>query len=86
MKKRQRIDTLIDAHVALRRKEAKARVPEPKKVTKPAGKASFIESMECLPVTKLPEGSQWSWEIKLSGLGAGVWTSPLSQEKASLEA
>jgi hypothetical protein len=41
----------------------------------------FIESMECLPVTTLPEGKEWSYEIKLSGLGAGLWTSPLSQEK-----
>jgi hypothetical protein len=31
----------------------------------------FIESMECLPVTTLPEGKEWSYEIKLSGLGAG---------------
>jgi len=30
-------------------------------------KATFIESMECLPVTKLPEGPQWSYEIKLDG-------------------
>jgi hypothetical protein len=41
----------------------------------------FIESMECLPVTTLPEGKEWSYEIKLSGLGAGLWTSPLSHEK-----
>jgi len=27
----------------------------------------FIESMECLPVAKLPEGPQWSYEIKLDG-------------------
>ena len=26
---------------------------------------SFIECMECLPVAKLPEGPQWSYEIKL---------------------
>ena len=32
-----------------------------------ADKATFIESMECLPVTKLPEGPQWSYEIKLDG-------------------
>src|SRR5450755_1541565 len=32
-----------------------------------ANKATFIESMECLPVTKLPEGPQWSYEIKLDG-------------------
>ena len=28
---------------------------------------SFIDSMECLPVTKLPEGPEWSYEIKLDG-------------------
>jgi DNA ligase D-like protein (predicted ligase) len=33
----------------------------------PASKAAFIESMECLPVTKLPDGPQWSYEIKLDG-------------------
>lgn len=27
----------------------------------------FIDSMECLPVAKLPEGSKWSYEIKLDG-------------------
>lgn len=27
----------------------------------------FIESMECLPVNKLPEGEAWSYEIKLDG-------------------
>jgi hypothetical protein len=57
-----------------------------KKRKQPAAKVAFIESMECLPVAKLPEGPEWSYEIKLSGLGAGLWTSPLSQEKTSLEA
>ena len=33
----------------------------------PAVKAQFIESMECLPVTKLPQGPEWSYEIKLDG-------------------
>src|SRR5450631_3346523 len=37
------------------------------KPTQLANKATFIESMECLPVTKLPEGPQWSYEIKLDG-------------------
>ena len=23
--------------------------------------------MECLPVTKLPEGAMWTWEVKLDG-------------------
>jgi ATP-dependent DNA ligase len=27
----------------------------------------FIEAMECLPVSKLPEGPQWTYEIKLDG-------------------
>jgi ATP-dependent DNA ligase len=26
--------------------------------------------MECLAVSKLPEGSQWLWEIKLDGFRA----------------
>ena len=30
-------------------------------------KASFIESMECLPVTAIPDGSEWTYEIKLDG-------------------
>jgi bifunctional non-homologous end joining protein LigD len=40
-------------------------------MTKDKKKASprvgFIESMECLPVSKLPEGPDWSYEIKLDG-------------------
>jgi ATP-dependent DNA ligase len=31
------------------------------------GRATFIESMECLPVTQLPEGKEWTYEIKLDG-------------------
>jgi ATP-dependent DNA ligase len=29
--------------------------------------AGFIESMECLPVTTIPEGLEWTYEIKLDG-------------------
>src|ERR1700677_1740672 len=29
--------------------------------------ASFIETMDCLPVPKLPEGPGWTYEIKLDG-------------------
>ena len=36
----------------------------------PAEKASFVEPMECLSVPRLPEGSQWLWEIKLDGYRA----------------
>jgi ATP-dependent DNA ligase len=32
--------------------------------------ANFIEPMECLPVSKLPEGPQWVYEIKLDGYRA----------------
>jgi hypothetical protein len=28
----------------------------------PRKEAAFIEPMECLSVSKLPEGSQWVWE------------------------
>lgn len=34
---------------------------------KTVAKAVFIESMECLPVTTLPDGPQWTYEIKLDG-------------------
>jgi DNA ligase D-like protein (predicted ligase) len=33
-------------------------------------KATFVEPMECLSVAKLPEGSQWVWEIKRDGYRA----------------
>ncbi len=29
--------------------------------------ARFIEPMECLPVTTVPEGEQWTYELKLDG-------------------
>jgi len=36
----------------------------------PKTEASFIEPMECLSVSQLPEGAQWVWEIKLDGYRA----------------
>ena len=36
----------------------------------PRTEASFIEPMECLSVSKLPEGHEWMWEIKLDGYRA----------------
>jgi ATP-dependent DNA ligase len=36
----------------------------------PKTKAAFVEPMNCLSVSKLPEGSQWLWEIKLDGYRA----------------
>ena len=42
--------------MAAKRKSAIASIP-----------IAFIESMECLPVPALPEGKEWSYEIKLDG-------------------
>ena len=36
----------------------------------PKTNAAFIEPMECLPISKLPGGSHWVWEIKLDGYRA----------------
>jgi DNA ligase D-like protein (predicted ligase) len=36
----------------------------------PARSAAFVEPMECQAVSKLPEGSQWVYEIKLDGYRA----------------
>lgn len=38
-----------------------------KKKASPKVQARFIESMECLPVSKLPQGPEWSYEVKLDG-------------------
>jgi ATP-dependent DNA ligase len=46
------------------------RSPTKKLLSLPARKASFVEPMECLSVARLPEGSQWLWEIKLDGYRA----------------
>ena len=32
-----------------------------------ASQVSFIETMDCLPVDKVPEGPHWTYEIKLDG-------------------
>jgi ATP-dependent DNA ligase len=39
----------------------------PKKVPAVSRKIGFIETMDCLPVSKLPEGAEWTYEIKLDG-------------------
>src|ERR1700747_1580601 len=36
----------------------------------PRKSAEFIESMECLAVSKMPDGAQWLYEIKLDGYRA----------------
>src|SRR6202789_2876307 len=35
--------------------------------TAPLDRVGFIETMDCLPVAKLPEGPGWTYEIKLDG-------------------
>src|ERR1700691_3896649 len=39
----------------------------PKKLALSKQAAGFIETMDCLPVSKLPEGPEWIYEIKLDG-------------------
>jgi DNA ligase D-like protein (predicted ligase) len=39
----------------------------PAKRKQTVARVAFIESMECLPVTKLPDGPAWTYEIKLDG-------------------
>jgi hypothetical protein len=34
-------------------------------------KVGFIESMECMPVNTIPEGPDWTYEIKLYRLAPG---------------
>jgi DNA ligase D-like protein (predicted ligase) len=38
--------------------------------TLPKRKAEFVQPMECLPVTKLNDADQWTYEIKLDGYRA----------------
>ena len=46
-------------------KEIRARLASLRKT-----EASFVEPMECLSVSKLPEGLEWIWEIKFDGYRA----------------
>jgi ATP-dependent DNA ligase len=39
----------------------------PNKLALPKQAARFIETMDCLAVSKLPEGPDWTYEIKLDG-------------------
>jgi DNA ligase D-like protein (predicted ligase) len=41
--------------------------PAKKKTATPNRKAVFIETMDCLPVEKIPEGPEWTYEVKLDG-------------------
>jgi ATP-dependent DNA ligase len=45
-------------------------VRNPQPDSSPLGAADFIQAMECLPVSKLPDGPNWVWEIKLDGYRA----------------
>jgi hypothetical protein len=39
----------------------------PNKRALPKQTASFIETMDCLPVSKLPDGPEWTYEILCGG-------------------
>jgi ATP-dependent DNA ligase len=39
----------------------------PKKQALPKQAAGFIDTTDCLPVSRLPEGPEWTYEIKLDG-------------------
>jgi DNA ligase D-like protein (predicted ligase) len=41
--------------------------PKAAKQSKPARTASFVETMDCLPVIRVPDGPGWTYEIKLDG-------------------
>ena len=41
--------------------------PMPNKQALPKQAAGFIETMDCLAVSKLPDGPEWTYEIKLDG-------------------
>src|ERR1700730_17005496 len=41
--------------------------PGRKLLTLPKRAAEFIDPMECLATSKLPDGAKWVWEIKLDG-------------------
>jgi DNA ligase D-like protein (predicted ligase) len=50
--------------------EASAMLAFDRSVPHPLTKSGFVEPMECLPVSDLPTGSQWLWELKLDGYRA----------------
>ena len=52
------------------------RKTQPRLASLPRTQASFIEPMECLSVSRLPEGGPWIWEIKFDGYRALAVKSP----------
>src|SRR6267154_3422538 len=65
---------ICPASVFLR--NAMQRKTQPRLASLPRTQASFIEPMECLSVSRLPEGGPWIWEIKLDGYRALAVKSP----------
>jgi DNA ligase D-like protein (predicted ligase) len=44
--------------------------PKLKTVSLPQKDAAFVEPMECLAVSKLPDAANWVWEVKIDGYRA----------------
>jgi hypothetical protein len=51
----------------LRRTNMASKSTTAKARKQPTARVAFIESMECLPVATIPEGPEWTYEIKLAG-------------------
>ena len=45
----------------------------------------YIETMDCLPVSKLPEGPKWTYEIKLDGRYLTNSSSGVVKERLDIE-
>jgi DNA ligase D-like protein (predicted ligase) len=64
---RQRLPTPFRASPPLTRLQAAAHCPIVPKQPPKSSNLAFIETMDCLGVKVLPEGPEWSYEIKLDG-------------------
>jgi hypothetical protein len=50
----------------------------------PKTEASFVEPMECLSVSKLPEGLEWIWEIVIDAVKSATGVTLFSRRRKSL--
>ena len=64
------------SHLALR-SYSRYKNAMPKKTLATSRNIRFIETMDCLPVSTLPEGPEWTYEILCGGQHKNSWTKPL---------